>query len=79
MQTKGFGLSQPVAENITENGRTQNRRVQITLLGESVERIGGKAEEERLASGLEKFVKDAEAMVRNVFGAIDKLVTGEKK
>lgn len=44
MQTKGFGLSQPVAENTTEDGRTQNRRVQITLLGESVERIGGKAE-----------------------------------
>ena len=76
MQTKGLGFSQPVAENTTEDGRTQNRRVNITLLGESVERIGGKAEEERLASGLEKFLKDAEELVRGVF---DKLTGNEKK
>lgn len=76
MQTKGLGFSQPVAENITEDGRTQNRRVNITLLGESVERIGGKAEEERLASGLEKFLKNAEELVRGVF---DKLTGNERK
>ena len=76
MQTKGLGFSQPVAENTTEDGRTQNRRVNITLLGESVERIGGKAEEERLASGLEKFLKNAEELVRGVF---DKLTGNEKK
>lgn len=76
LQTKGLGLSQPVAENATEDGRAQNRRVEIVMLGETLERIGGKAEEERLASGLEKFLQNAEQLVRGVF---DKLTGNEKK
>jgi len=79
LQTKGLGLSQPVAENTTEDGRAQNRRVEIVMLGETLERIGGKAEEERLSSGLDKFLKMGETIVKDVFGAIDRFVGGDKK
>lgn len=79
LQTKGLGLTQPVAENTTEDGRAQNRRVEIVMLGETLERIGGKAEEERLASGLEKFLQNAEGLVRGVFEGIGSVFGGEKK
>ena len=71
IQTKGLGMTQPVADNASEDGRAQNRRVQIVLLGETVEQLGGqKATEERLQSGLEKFIQNAEALMRGVWGKI---------
>lgn len=37
----GFGMSKPVADNSTAEGRQANRRTSIVVLGESVENIGG--------------------------------------
>lgn len=33
LQTKGYGESQPVADNDTDSGRAQNRRVELRVLG----------------------------------------------
>ncbi|WP_205503950.1 OmpA family protein [Rufibacter psychrotolerans] len=33
LQAKGFGADQPVASNDTEEGRTQNQRIEVKLLG----------------------------------------------
>lgn len=39
MKTQGFGYSQPVASNDTEEGRAQNRRVEVRVIPVSQEQI----------------------------------------
>lgn len=34
LTTEGFGESKPVASNMTEDGRAQNRRVELRILGQ---------------------------------------------
>ncbi len=34
MTTEGFGESKPVASNATEDGRAQNRRVELRIVGQ---------------------------------------------
>jgi len=36
IQSQGFGETQPVASNVSDNGRQQNRRVEITILNKGI-------------------------------------------
>ena len=72
MQVQGFGLSRPVADNGTPEGRQTNRRTELIVLGETEANISGPKGSPNLAdqlnAGLEKFLKDAGSFIKNVFG-----------
>lgn len=65
---KGFGMTRPQADNATPEGRQANRRVEITVLGENAEKLGGASLADNLSAGLDRFLKDAGAFIQNVFG-----------
>lgn len=65
----GFGMSKPVADNSTAEGRQANRRTSIVVLGESVENIGGTSLGDRLSEGLGEFLKSAGEVMNKVFGS----------
>lgn len=70
IKSQGYGMSQPVADNNTPQGRQANRRTEILILGETEANIapeGGLADQ--LGAGLEKFLKDAGEFMKNAFGS----------
>lgn len=73
IQAQGFGLSKPVADNATADGRQANRRTDITVLGETEANITGPAGSpglaDQLGAGLDKFLKNAGDFIKNVFGS----------
>jgi outer membrane protein OmpA-like peptidoglycan-associated protein len=69
LQAKGFGESKPVDSNETPDGRQNNRRTDIVLLGESAEKIGGQSLGDKLQQGLDSFLKNASQIISNVFGS----------
>jgi outer membrane protein OmpA-like peptidoglycan-associated protein len=65
MQAQGFGMTKPVADNNTPEGRQANRRTEIILLGETVEAIGGESTSSQLNEGFDRFIKG----VKGLFGS----------
>lgn len=55
LQTKGLGLTQPKVSNDTDEGRRINRRVEIVVLGESKDNLGGNSFELSLNAVWTKF------------------------
>jgi len=68
IQAQGLGLTKPVADNNTPEGRQANRRTDIIVLGETVDAIGGASLSDQLNQGLERFLKGANEIMKNVFG-----------
>lgn len=81
VQAQAFGMSKPVADNSTPDGRQANRRTEIIVLGETEANItkapvkkgeAAPAEDlslaDQLSSGLDRFLKDAGAFIKSVFG-----------
>jgi outer membrane protein OmpA-like peptidoglycan-associated protein len=73
LQTQGFGLTKPIADNKTPEGRQANRRTEIHVLGETVEKIAGpggaNSMGDSLSAGLDRFLKDASSIIKSVFGS----------
>ena len=66
---KGFGFSNPVADNASPEGRMANRRTEILVLGEKIENLGGDSIGDRLSEGFANFMKDPAAALKNAFGS----------
>jgi outer membrane protein OmpA-like peptidoglycan-associated protein len=64
----GLGMTKPVADNATPDGRQANRRTEILVLGETVENIGGASLGERLGEGISKFLSNVGGFFGSVFG-----------
>lgn len=66
MKTAGMGMNKPVADNATPEGRQQNRRTQIILLGETTDNIGGENAVDFMEGAIAR-LKDLGSAVLDVF------------
>jgi outer membrane protein OmpA-like peptidoglycan-associated protein len=65
---KGYGMTKPVADNGTPDGRQANRRTEIIVLGENAENLGGTSLADSLSEGLDRFLKNAGEFIQSAFG-----------
>jgi len=72
IEAQGFGLTKPIADNATPDGRQANRRTDLFVLGETEANISGPAGSpglaDQLSAGLDKFLKNSVDFIKNVFG-----------
>jgi len=66
---RGHGMTKPVADNGTAEGRQANRRTEIIVLGENAEKLGGDSLADQLSAGLDRFLKNAGEVFNSVFGS----------
>ena len=69
---KGYGMTKPVTDNNTPEGKQANRRTEIQVIGESVENIapqGGASLADKLQDGLINFLKDPIGTLKDAFGS----------
>lgn len=63
IQAQGFGMTKPIADNNTSEGRQINRRTEIIVLGETVEKLGGASLGDRLNEGFGNIVKSVKSLL----------------
>lgn len=64
--SRGYGQGKPVAENTTVEGRQMNRRSEIIVVGETVEKIGGDGFLNTLTNALTSFIKSTGALLEKI-------------
>lgn len=67
ISAEGFGMSKPIADNSSEDGRSLNRRTEIIIAGETAESIGGTGLGDRIMAGIDRFLKDPMGALKSVF------------
>ncbi len=72
IQTQGLGQTKPVADNSSAEGRQANRRTEIIVLGESMDKLGGASLADRLSEGLDRFLKKANGLFDKVKDSVVK-------
>ena len=70
IQTQGFGETRPVADNVAVEGRQSNRRTEIIVLGESIDKLGGASLADQLSEGLGRFLKNATAATGDLINKV---------
>jgi outer membrane protein OmpA-like peptidoglycan-associated protein len=70
IQTQGFGVTNPVADNATAEGRQSNRRTEIIVLGESMDKLGGASLADKLSEGLDRFLRKAGETAGDIFDKV---------
>lgn len=67
ISAKGYGLTTPVADNATPDGRQANRRTDILAVGEDAAKFGDGKTADRYASGLDKFLENPVGYIQDAF------------